>query len=165
MREENDNMRLCGTDPFTSGYPYLYTLNFSGNSLYLFPPFQEKSSFPSAVVQVGSCQSVNIFGNTLAWGSCGVQIGEDAMNVVIMDNDFGNVSYGGICLAWGMVASPSLQNAQIFRNIIGHGVNFHSQVSYPYSFSWFFNQNQYLNGSANVPAFRDPAASSAHVSN
>jgi hypothetical protein len=63
------------------------------------------------------------------------------------------------------VASPSLQNAQIFRNILGKGLTFHTQVSYPYSFDWFLNQNQYVNGAMSVPPFLDPAASAAHVSN
>ncbi|MGA2544452.1 MAG: hypothetical protein ABSG78_23125 [Verrucomicrobiota bacterium] len=142
-----------------------FTLNFSGNYLNVFPPFNEVGDHPGGAVTVSVCQSANIFGNTLAMGSCGVLFGANCTNGVVLNNDFGNVTYGGICLAWGIVASPSLQNAQIFRNILGKGLTFHTQVSYPYSFDWFLNQNQYVNGAMSVPPFLDPAASAAHVSN
>jgi hypothetical protein len=99
----------------------------------------------------------------MASGGFGVSFGPNCTNAIIMNNNFGNAGFRGI----GFVdAAGSLQNASIFRNILGEGVSFHAQVDYTNSFGWFLNQNTYLNSSSNsLPPFLDPAASSVHVSN
>jgi hypothetical protein len=66
---------------------------------------------------------------------------------------------------WARISSRTNAAGQVVGNIIGQGINFHVQMPPGQGFGWFLNQNQYLNGSTNVPAFLDPASSSAHVSN
>ena len=139
-----------------------FTINFSGNSLYLFPPFQELGSWPSAVASIQGCQTLNLCGNTLVTGSYAVCYADTCSNALILNNNFSGVTYCGIGYMW---VENSLPNAQIYGNILGQGVTFHAKPQ-PYNgFGWFLKQNQYLNGSALVPPFLDPAASSAHISN
>jgi hypothetical protein len=139
-----------------------FTINFSGNSLYLFPPFQELGSWPSAMASIQGCQTLNLCGNTLVTGSYAVCYADTCSNALILNNNFSGVTYCGIGYMW---VENSLPNAQIYGNILGQGVTFHAKPQ-PYNgFGWFLKQNQYLNGSALVPPFLDPAASSAHISN
>ena len=141
------------------GYPY--TLNFSGNSLYLFPPFDEVGSGPSAAAEIGNFQTINICGNTLLNGSFGVWYDANCGSVLILNNDFSGATYRGIGY---MNGDSSLPNAQIYQNIFGEGLSFDAQIA-PYNGSgWFLYGNQRPTGQNSVPLFLDPAASSTHIS-
>jgi hypothetical protein len=139
-----------------------YSLNFSGNYLSLYPPLPQEGS-PSAAVYVRTCASVNVFGNTLAYGGQGIMFDTGCNNAVIMNNNFANATYRGIGLA---VGGGTLQQAAIFNNIIGPGSTFHVQLPFANSFGWFLNQNEYLDASGNnVPPFLDPISSAVHQPN
>jgi hypothetical protein len=140
----------------------LYSLNCSGNYLTLYPPFTQ-NDYPGAVAYVENCAWVNIFGNTLVIGGHGVLFGAQCGNTLIMNNNFANATYRGIGFA---EYGGALQNASIFNNILGQGSTFHVQLPVTGSFSWFLQQNDYVNASGNsVPPFTDPASSAAHISN
>jgi hypothetical protein len=146
----------------TSSTPPSFVLNFSGNYLSLYPPFNEYGDAPGAAVAVGGCRSVNVCGNTLAAGGYGLRFDVSCTNALVLMNDFGAAARGGIGYIYG---GAELLNASVLRNTFNEGVTFHVQLPYPDNFGWFLEGNTYLNGSASVPVFVDPAASSAHVSN
>ena len=56
-----------------AGVSYLpFTLNFSGNYLNLFPPFNEVGDHAGGAVTVGACKTANVCGNTMVAGGRGV---------------------------------------------------------------------------------------------
>jgi hypothetical protein len=141
---------------------YSFSINVSGNYFNLSPAFDEVGDVPGAAASIGLCQQADVLGNTLVSGGLGVLFDVGCTNALIMDNDFGGVGYRAIGYA---IPGSSLPNAQVFQNILGEGVSFHAQINNGESFGWFFNQNTYLNSSSiSVPAFLDPASSSAHIS-
>jgi hypothetical protein len=137
-------------------------LNFSGNSLYLYPAYNATNDYLGAAVGVLGCQSANICGNTVTNGSYGCLFNSGCSNALILNNDFGSVTYQGI----GFAAQNSdfLDTAQIYGNILGKGVSFHAQLTWSNSFGWFLGQNTYVSASSNsVPLFLDPASSAVHI--
>ncbi len=145
------------------GVTNTFTINFSGNYLCLFPPLEQAGSWPSAVAEIGGCQTLNLCGNTLVSGGFGVWYEENCANALVLNNDFSGVTHCGIGYMW---TENSLPNAQIYGNKLGQGVTFHAKPQLYNGFGWFLKQNQYLNGSTTVfPPFLDPVSSAAHVSN
>jgi hypothetical protein len=137
------------------------SLDFSGNYLNLYPPFDESGDAPGAAVWVQSCSTANVCGNTLGSGGHGFLYDINCGSALILANNFSNATYRGIGY---LVNNASLQTASVFNNIIGQGVSFHAQLQYSNSFGWFLNQNTYLDAAGNsVPAFCDPASSAAHI--
>ena len=128
----------------------------------LTPSFAKASAFAQPAAAIAGCQTLNLCGNILVRGGYAVWYEENRANALVLNNDFS----GATCRAIGYLFGDSaLPNAQIYGNILGEGVSFHAQIM-PYNgFGWFLKQNQYRNGSAIVPAFLDPAASSARLSN
>jgi hypothetical protein len=139
-----------------------FSVTFSGNSLTLSPPFDYIYDYPGAALGLQSCQKANILGNTLVSGGHGVLFDFNCASALIMNNDFSKVAYRGIGYTSDVA---SLQNASIFGNALGQGVSFHAQFNITNSFGWFFNHNQFLNGSASAMPFMSPASSASHVSN
>jgi hypothetical protein len=139
----------------------VYSLNFSGNELTLYPAFY--ADYPGAAVCLQNYTWANVFGNTLISGGHGVVFGAQCGHTTIMNNDFANVTYRGIGLAGG---GGSFQSAAIINNVLGQGVSFHVELPFADSFGLFLYQNEYLNSSGNsVPPFLDPISSAAHMSN
>jgi hypothetical protein len=142
------------------GRPFF--INFSGNSLTLYPPFASVDDYPGEAVGIQACTQANVFGNTLVSGGHGVQFGPAAGTALIMDNNFANVTYRGI--GQGEFGG-AVQSASIFNNVLGQGSTFHLQLPLTNNFGWFLQQNQYLNAASNsVPPFIDPAGSAVHLS-
>jgi hypothetical protein len=139
-----------------------YTLNFSGNSLYLYSPFNTNGDWPGFVATVQACEKANICGNMLSNGGYGFLVSSTNANALILNNNFGAASYCGIGTQYIL---DSLSSAQIFGNIIGEGVNFHIQLAYTNSFSWFLGSNTFWNLNSNpVSLFTDPASSGVQTS-
>ncbi len=144
-----------------SAFPF--TINFSGNSLNLFPPFDATNDWPAAAVWVGSCQAANVCGNTLVSGSRGLWFNGPNTKALILDNTFGAAAYCGI--GYGSTGD-SLGAAQIFGNTLCEGVNFHVQLPYTNSFGWFLATNKYVDTNLIVvPQFLDPVSSAVHIFN
>ena len=144
-----------------SAYPF--TINFSGNSLNLFPPFDATNDWPAAAVWVQNCQAANVCGNTLVAGSRGFWFNGPNTGALILNNSFGSAAYCGI--GYGSTGD-SLGAAQIYGNTLGEGVNFHVQLPLTNSFGWFLGSNTYWDIHSNsVPLFTDPAASAVHIFN
>ena len=140
-----------------------FTINFSGNSLYLYPPFDATNDWPGAVVWVGGCQAANVCGNTLAAGSRGLWFNGPDTAALILNNSFGAAAYCGIGYNCG---GDSLSTAQIFGNTLGEGVNFHLQLPYTNSFGWFLATNKYVDTNSIVhPSFLDLASAAVHLIN
>jgi hypothetical protein len=138
-----------------------FTLNFSGNSLQLYPGFNEAGGYPGAAVEVNYANTVNVCGNTMLSGGHGLTFDDINGSALILNNDFGSASYCGIGYLY---TGNSLNTAQIFSNVLGQGVNFHIQLPYTNSFGWFAASNMYWNITSNsVPLFTDPASSSIHI--
>jgi len=117
--------------------------------------------YPGAAAYIQYCTWANVFGNTLVSGNYGVSFDINCGNALIMNNNFANATYRGIGIGEG---GGSLQSASIFNNILGEGFTFHVQIPFTNSFSWFLNQNIYLNAFTNsVPPFLDPASSAVHL--
>jgi hypothetical protein len=146
----------------TNGQLYA-TVNVSGNWLNLSPVFDIQGDFPGAVAALQFCQNASVFGNTEVTGGFGVAFQLNCGNALVLNNNFGTASYCGIGY---QLSGDSLNSAQIFSNILGQGVNFHAQLPYTNSFSWFMGTNTYLNiNSNNVPVFTDPASTAIHIFN
>ena len=140
-----------------------FTLTFSGNSLDLYPTFNATNDSPGTAVAVNYAQRVNICGNTMSNGGCGFIFQGTNGSALILNNNFGSVSYKGIGY---LDIGDSLNMAQIFGNSLGQGVNFHAQLAYTNSFGWFMGSNTYVNLNSNsVPLFTDPASSAIHIFN
>jgi len=141
-----------------------FTLNVSGNSFSLFPPFAEGAPFgdyPGAAAIVQNCLSISVCGNTVASGGHGFYFSGGCSNALVLNNNFGNVAYRGI--GYGS-AGDFLNAAQIFGNTLGQGVSFHVQLTSSNSFGWFMGNNTCLNTKLSVvSAFLDPAVSAVHV--
>ncbi len=138
-----------------------YVLNFSGNYILLYPPFDEWGDAPGSAVSTDFCLAANICGNTLVSGGFGYYPQLANTNAIILNNYFGNVTYRGI--GYGSLGD-SLNNAQIYGNTIGQGCAFHLQVPYIRPYNWFLGKNTYINATSNtVPAFLDPQSASVHV--
>jgi hypothetical protein len=147
----------------SSGSPQTqFAINFSGNYVSLFPPFNENGDGLGAAVTLDVCQTANVCGNTLAAGGYGLLYQQNCTNALVLMNNFAGASYGGIGYQDG---GDFLLNAAVLRNFLAEGVSFHVQLPYPNNFGWFLNGNTYSNGTTNVPAFLDPMASSVHTSN
>jgi hypothetical protein len=139
-----------------------YTINFSGNSLSLYPPF-DLGDAPGAAVYVQYCQAANVCGNSLVSGGYGVSFTLTNDSALILNNNFTSVTYRGIGY---IVTGGSLNTAQVFGNTLGQGVSFHVQLPYTNSFGWFLDGNTYFNGASNsVPPFLDPLSSAVHIFN
>jgi hypothetical protein len=141
----------------------LYTLNFSGNSLDLYPAYDISGDYPGAAVAVAGSQAANICGNTMTNGGHGYRFQDTNISALILDNNFAGAGYRGI----GYVSfGDFVTTAQIFSNILGQGVTFHAQLPYSDSFGWFMSSNIYVtNISTAVPLFTDPASSAIHILN
>jgi hypothetical protein len=140
-----------------------FTINFSGNSLYLYPPFDATNDFPAAAVNVAQCQAANVCGNTLSNGSLGFIFTGTNASALILNNNFSNAAYRGIGYLYN---GDSLTTAQIFGNSLGEGVSFHIQLPYTSSFGWFLGSNTYVTTNMTaVPLFADPASSAIHIFN
>jgi Concanavalin A-like lectin/glucanases superfamily len=140
-----------------------FFLNFSDNSLYLYPPFNTNGDSPGYVATVQACQTANICGNMLSNGGYGLVFSSTNASALILNNNFGAASYCGIGTYF---IFDSLSSAQIFGNTIGEGVNFHIQLPYTNSFSWFLGSNTYWNVNSNsVSPFFDPASAAVHIFN
>jgi hypothetical protein len=139
-------------------------LNFSGNWLNLspiIPGFNDPG--PGSAVFMQSCQSGRIMGNKMVGGGLGLQFLLACTNVLVMNNDFGAATYGGIGYSY---IGDSITTAQIFSNVLGQGVTFHVQLPYTNSFSWFLGGNTYWDTHSNsIPLFTDPASSAIHIYN
>jgi hypothetical protein len=108
-----------------------------------------------------SALSVSVVGNTLAAGGQGCVFGDANVSSLILNNNFGAATYGGID---GGGDGSYLSTAQIFSNVLNDGLTFHVQLSYSNSFGWFMGSNTYWNASSNsVLPFLDPLASSVHL--
>ena len=149
----------------TYGSPY--TINFSGNELYLYQPFNTNGDYPGAVVSVGSCTAANVCGNTLSNGPLGFLYGPGCANAIILANNFSNSTYRAIgYFDLPNLGNGTLQSASIFTNSLNEGVSFHAELDYAHSFGWFLNRNTYLNGTNVVSSpFCDPISSAVHISN
>jgi hypothetical protein len=140
-----------------------YTLNFSGNSLYLYAAFDQTGDSPGAAVGVYNCLAANVCGNTLTNGGHGFYFQGGCSNALILNNNFGGATYRGI--GYGSTGDY-LNTAQIFGNILSEGVSFHVQLIYTNSFGWFLGGNTNVNtNSIVVPLFMDPASSAVHIYN
>jgi hypothetical protein len=141
----------------------LYSINFSGNTLTLYPPFDVTDDDPGAAVLVADCLSANVFGNTLVSGGYGFEFQGICSNALVLNNNFGAASYRGIGYRY---VGDSLNSAQIFGDTLGEGVSFHLQIPYANSFGWFAGQNAYLTGTNQTATspFTDPPASALHIS-
>jgi hypothetical protein len=73
-----------------------FSLNFSGNQITLYPPFDEVGDLPGAAVAVDFCQFVNVCGNTLVSGGHGFLFFPGGSNALILANDFSASTYSGI---------------------------------------------------------------------
>jgi hypothetical protein len=141
----------------------LYILNFSGNSLDLYPAYDISGDYPGAAVAVAGSQAANVCGNSMTNGGHGFRYQDTNISALILDNNFAGAGYRGT----GYVSiGDFVTTAQIFSNILGQGVSFHAQLPYSSSFGWFMSSNIYVtNISTVVPLFTDPASSSIHIYN
>jgi hypothetical protein len=140
-----------------------YTLNVSGNSLELYPAFDQAGDYPGAAVGVYNCLAANVCGNTLTSGGHGFVFEGGCSNALILNNNFAGATYRGIGYGLG---GGYLNTAQVFGNILGQGVGFHVQLPFSNSFGWFLGKNTYVNATnESVPPFMDPASSAVHISN
>jgi hypothetical protein len=138
-----------------------FTLNFSGNSLTLYTPFDDSGDYPGAAVLVQTCQSACVCGNTLAAGGHGFCFVGTNSSALILNNNFSGATYRGI---GNLNGNDQLNTAEIFGNILGQGATFHAQIPYNNSFGWFLKTNSYLGTCSNsVPAFLDPMSSAVHL--
>jgi hypothetical protein len=138
-----------------------FTINFSGNSVYLYAPFDSTLDWPAGAVWVQNCQAANICGNTMVAGSRGLWFNGPNTSALILNNNFSNAAYCGIGHS---TTGDSLSTAQVYGNTIGQGVTFHVQLPYTNTFGWFLGSNTYVNTtSTNVPLFADPASSAIHI--
>jgi hypothetical protein len=150
---------IAGQEASGASTPIPYSCNCSGNTITLYPPYGANA----AAVQVSTCLSASICGNTLVSGGIGFRYDGGCSNALVLNNDFGTTSYRGIGYPF---SGGSLNTAQIFSNILSQGVSFHVQLPYATSFGWFLDGNTYLNGSTNkVPVFLDPLSSAVHIFN
>jgi hypothetical protein len=137
-----------------------FTLNFSGNSLDLYPPFDLTGDYPGAAVLVQTCQSACVCGNTLVAGGHGFCFAGTNSSALILNNNFGGAKYRGM---GNLNGNDQLNTVQIFGNILGQGATFHAQIPYNNSFGWFLNNNTYLDAfGIKVPPFLDPMSSAVH---
>jgi hypothetical protein len=144
----------------------LNTLNFSGNSLNLYPAYNglRSGGQPGAAVAVRNCGNANVCGNTMSNGGYAFYYeGSNNASALLLNNNFASASYCGIGY---LDSSDSLSTALIVGNTLGQGVNFHLQLTYTNSFGWFAASNIYLNINSNtVPLYSDPVSSALHVFN
>jgi hypothetical protein len=113
----------------------LNILNFSGNTLNLYPAYNTISDYPGAAVLVENCRTANVCGNTMLNGGYGFRFeGTNNIGALLLNNNFGSASYCGVGYTY---TGEWLNGAQIFGNILGQGVNFHIQLTYTNSFAWF----------------------------
>jgi hypothetical protein len=138
-----------------------FTINFSGNYLNLYPPFNAANDALGYAVGVSACQAANVCGNTLIGGSRGFAYTGSNTSALILNNNFGAAAYAGIDY---QLIGDSLNTAQIFGNTLGEGVSFHVQLTFTNSFGWFLGGNTYLNANSNsVSLFADPTSSALHI--
>jgi hypothetical protein len=152
-----------GVEP--QGTTFAYTLNCSGNSFTLYPPFDIAGGGDgvASVVYVNGCLAANVCGNTLSNGGLGFKFSGANGNALILNNNFGAATFGGIGYT---TPGDFLNTAQIFGNSFNDGVTFHVQLTFSSSFGWFIEGNTNLNSASNsVPLFTDPLSSAAHISN
>jgi hypothetical protein len=152
-----------GVECTSTTYPFTYTC--SGNSITLYPAIEPIAplinDYPGYAADAVGCESAIVSGNTLSNGGLGFLFSSTNGNALIMNNNFEAASYCGIGYQY---IGDSLNAAQIYGNSLGQGVNFHVQLPYTKSFSWFLGSNTYWNINSNpVPLFADPASSSIHI--
>ena len=144
-------------------------LNFSGN--YISFPGANTNSYPGTsgaptfAAFVESCTTVNMCGNALASGGYGLFFTDGCTNALVLNNDFGGASFGGI--GCGMANDiPAMASGQIVSNNLIAGVTFHVQLppQLTNSFNWLLYNNNYIDSASNsVLPFLDPASSSVHL--
>ena len=136
--------------------------NFSGNWLNLSPVVPGYvNDYPGEAVSLENCLAASVLGNNMVAAGRGVAFSTNCTALLLINNDFGGATYGGI----GTVDNVgTLGTAQIFSNVLGEGVTFHVQLPYTNSFGWFVGSNTYVNStSTNCPLFADPASSAIHI--
>jgi hypothetical protein len=138
------------------------TINFSGNSITNYPPFNEYGHGPGAAANLGMCRAINMFGNTLVSGGYGFNCSTNSTNIIIANNNFSGTTFGGVAaIGYGFA-----QGSLLASNVMSQGYGFHVQLLNSNSFSWFLYNNQYLNtNNTAVPPFVDPPGTAIHISN
>jgi hypothetical protein len=148
--------------------PQPYTGNYSGNSIFLYPPFDIWGNIhapdgPSVAFYENGALSLNVCGNTLQAGGYGVGYTGANDNAIILHNDFSAATYRGI---GAQFLGDTLNNAQIFGNKLSEGVSFHAQLGVTNGFGWFLGNNTYMDSHSNtIPVFLDPITAPVHFSN
>jgi hypothetical protein len=131
--------------------------------LDLYSAFDHAGDYPGAAVNVTTCASANVCGNTLASGGYGFSFFGTNGSALLLNNNFATAAYCGVGY---QLIGDSLNTSQVFGNTLGEGVTFHVQLTYSNSFGWFLGNNTNVNAnSIVVPLFTDPASSAIHIYN
>ena len=139
-----------------------FHLNFSGNTLSLYPAFNSNDDYPGAAVASSQMKMANVSGNTLLAGDQGVRWLDNCTNAIVLKNRFTNVTYRALVYDG---TNGAVRTVAVLKNELGQGASYHLKVRPQEAGSYFLWSNRYYNSSG-VPvtnAFLDYPDAPVHL--